>query len=243
VKAKVNSTGHLLGLACLAGWLAIQTWPGPSYSHGDSQHTFEHARVAADSISAIRSPLDRVNDSKEKAAEVYGGLPLGFEANYGQADPQVKYLSRAGRCNLYLTAKEAVIDLRESARPSSHERKTDSANANPQSCMLRMKLVGASDATRITAMDELKGKTNYFIGNDPKKCRTNVPTCSIVKFQDVYRGVDVVYYGTRPELEYDFIVAPGASGGKQIERSQKVTIRVRNADGTLSNDFAFPSSL
>ena len=51
------------------------------------------------------SPLfDRVYVSREKAAKFYGGLPLGFEANCGQADPQVKYLSRAGGCNLYLTA-------------------------------------------------------------------------------------------------------------------------------------------
>jgi photosystem II stability/assembly factor-like uncharacterized protein len=211
VKAKVNSTGRLLGLASIASWLAIQAWPGPSYSHRDSQKTFEHDRIAADSIGAMSPLFDRVNVSREKAAEVYGGLPIGFEANCGQADPQVKYLSRAGRCNLFLTAKEAVINLPESTRPSSHDGKSDSANANPQSCMLRMKLVGASNATRITALEELPGKTNYFIGNDPKKWRTNVPTYSSVKFQNIYPGVDVVYYGTRRELEYDFIVAPGAS--------------------------------
>jgi len=77
VKAKVNSTGHLLRLVCLAGWLAIQVWPGSAHSHRDSQKTFEHDRIAADSIGAISPLFDRVNDSKEKAAEVYGGLPLG----------------------------------------------------------------------------------------------------------------------------------------------------------------------
>ena len=209
MKAKVNSTGRLLGLGCIASWLAIQAWPGPAYSHRDSQQPFEHARVAADSIGAMSPLFDRVNVSREKAAEVYGGLPLGFEANSGQADPQVKYVSHAGGCNLYLTGKEAVVHLRESTRP--HEGKPHSANANSQSCMLRMKLVGARDATRIIALDELSGKTNYFIGNDPKKWRTNVPTFSSVKFQNVYPGVDVLYYGTRRELEYDFIVAPGAS--------------------------------
>jgi photosystem II stability/assembly factor-like uncharacterized protein len=211
VKTKVNSTRHVFRLVCIASWLAIEAWSGPQYSHRDSQQPFGHDRVAADSIGAMSPLFDRVNVSKERAAEVYGGLPLGFEANYGQADPQVKYLSRAGGCNLYLTAKEAVVILRESTRPSSHEGKPQSPNANPQSCMLRMKLVGASDATRITALNELPGKTNYFIGNDPKKWRTNVPTYSRVKFQNVYPGVDVLYYGNRRELEYDFIVAPGGS--------------------------------
>lgn len=211
VKIEVNSTGRILRLACIASWLAIQAWPGPQYSHRDSRQAFEHDRVASDSIGAMSPLLDRVNVSKEKAAEVYGGLPLGFEANYGQADPQVKYLSRVGGCNLYLTAKEAVLNLRGSTRALSYEGKHHSAIANPLSCMLRMKLVGASDAARTTALDELSGKTNYFIGNDPKKWRTNVPTYSSVKFHNVYPGVDVLYYGNRRELEYDFIVAPGAS--------------------------------
>ncbi len=74
MKAKVNSTGRLLGLGCIASWLAIQAWPGPGYAHRDSQQNLENARVAADSIGLARSPLDRVNGSKEKAAEVYGGL-------------------------------------------------------------------------------------------------------------------------------------------------------------------------
>jgi len=37
-----------------------------------------------------------------------------------------------------------------------------------------MKLVGANRAANVTALDELPGKSNYFIGNDPKKWRTDV---------------------------------------------------------------------
>jgi len=59
-------------------------------------------------------------------------------------------------------------------------------------------------------MDELPGKSNYFIGNDPKKWRTNVPNYAKVKYANVYPGVDVVYYGNQGQLEYDFVVQPGA---------------------------------
>lgn len=51
---------------------------------------------------------------------------------------------------------------------------------------------------------------NYFIGNDPAKWRTNVPTDAKVKYAGVYLGVDLVYYGNQGQLEYDFVVAPGA---------------------------------
>ena len=59
-------------------------------------------------------------------------------------------------------------------------------------------------------MDELPGKSNYFIGNDPAKWRTNVPNYRKVAEHGVYPGIDLVYYGTQRQLEYDFVVAPGA---------------------------------
>src|SRR5437867_2212735 len=76
--------------------------------------------------------------------------------------------------------------------------------------VLGMKLVGANQAAKVTALDELPGKSNYFIGTDPKKWRTDVPTYGKVKYEGVYPGVDLVYYGNQRQLEYDFVVAPGA---------------------------------
>jgi hypothetical protein len=74
-----------------------------------------------------------------------------------------------------------------------------------------MKLVGANPAAKAVGADELPGKANYFIGNDPKKWRSNVPTFAKVKYHGVYPGVDLVYYGNQSgQLEYDFVVAPGA---------------------------------
>ncbi|PYV14885.1 MAG: hypothetical protein DMG21_16690 [Acidobacteria bacterium] len=84
---------------------------------------------------------------------------------------------------------------------------------SPQSLtpeVLRMKLVGANRTAKVTGLDELPGKANYFIGNDPKKWRTDVPTYAKVQYRDVYPGIDLVYYGNQGKLEYDFVVAPGA---------------------------------
>jgi hypothetical protein len=77
--------------------------------------------------------------------------------------------------------------------------------------VLRMRLIGANTMAAVTGAEELPGKSNYFIGNDPKKWRTNVPTYAQVKYRDVYPGIDLVYYGNQGgQLEYDFVVAPGA---------------------------------
>ena len=76
--------------------------------------------------------------------------------------------------------------------------------------MVRMKLVGANPQAKVDGLDELPGKSNYFVGNDPKKWRTNVANYAKVKYANVYPGVDLVYYGNQRQLEYDFVVQPGA---------------------------------
>jgi hypothetical protein len=73
-----------------------------------------------------------------------------------------------------------------------------------------MRLVGANTRAKVAGVDPLPGKTNYFIGNDPTKWRTNIPTYARVRYRSVYPGVDLVYYGHQGQLEYDFVVAPGA---------------------------------
>jgi uncharacterized repeat protein (TIGR03803 family) len=79
--------------------------------------------------------------------------------------------------------------------------------------VVRMRLVGGNAKGRVVGLDQLPGRSNYFIGNDPKKWRTNVPSYARVKYQGVYPGVDLVYYGNQRQLEYDFVVAPGADPG------------------------------
>ncbi|MCU1265596.1 MAG: uncharacterized protein JWM21_1914 [Acidobacteria bacterium] len=135
-----------------------------------------------------------------RASDAYGQLPLSFEINRGQTNKQVKFLSRGAGYNLFLTASEAVLSLERSR--STGERAND---------VMRMKLVGSNRSPKIEGSEELPGKTNYFIGNNPKTWRTNVSTFARVHYRGVYPGVDVVYYGNQRKLENDFIVAPGAN--------------------------------
>jgi hypothetical protein len=127
-----------------------------------------------------------------------GNQPLIFEPNQGQTDELVKFLSRGRGYTLFLTADEAVLALR--SRQSSL----------PASLVFRMKLVGADPKALVSGLDALPSTSNYFIGNDPKKWRTHVPNYAKVQYKNVYPGVDLIYYGNERQLEYDFVVAPGA---------------------------------
>src|SRR4029077_5841117 len=159
------------------------------------------------------------DESKARLVNSYGRLPLSFEANRGRTDSQVKFMSRGQGYTLFLTRRaETVLVLRKPA-PQRDLLKPAAlvsvpATLNPDAAgppaIVRMKLVGANAKPRAEALDELPGKANYFIGNDPKKWRTNVPLYAKVRYRDVYPGVDLMYYGNQRQLEHDFIVAPGA---------------------------------
>jgi hypothetical protein len=147
----------------------------------------------------------------------YGKLPLSFEANQGQSDPRVKFLSRGTGYSLFLTSNEAVLALQPSAPSPAGSGQAMNVHRPPVShrpsegAVLRMNLLNANPKTEVSGQDELPGKSNYFIGNDPKKWHTSVRQFAKVRYQNVYPGVDLVYYGNQQELEYDFVLQPGAS--------------------------------
>jgi hypothetical protein len=139
--------------------------------------------------------------SRHQVTTAYSHLPLAFEANRGQSDARVKFLARGSGYGLFLTAKEAVLVL----QPSAAKRQGSVQKAS----VVRMQLAGAA-AAEVSATDELPGKSNYLIGNDPAKWHRDVPQFARVRYRSVYPGIDLVYYGNQGRLEYDFEVAPGA---------------------------------
>jgi hypothetical protein len=96
-----------------------------------------------------------------------------------------------------------------------------------------MKLVGGNRSPEISATGELVGKSNYFIGNDPSQWRTNIPQYERVTYREVYPGVDLVYYGTQRQLEYDFVLSPAADPDQiRLRFEGPDTVEV-DADGNL----------
>jgi Beta-propeller repeat len=146
---------------------------------------------------------------KVRIAEGYGRLPLAFEANQGQSDPQVKFLTQGAGYSLFLTSTEVLLTLRKASQQMPNSPTAKALPPLEQSAVLHMKLAGANAKTEVSGKDELPGKSNYFIGNDPKKWQPNVRQYAKVRYENVYPGVDLVYYGNQQKLEYDFVLQPG----------------------------------
>jgi hypothetical protein len=154
-----------------------------------------------------------------KAKSELLSLPLSFEANQGQTDPAVKFFSRGDGYALFLTTDSAVFKLRPVPGTSSP-------------AVVRMKLAGANSRARITGAQTLPGTVNYFIGNDPSRWTKGVSTFGRVNYRQIYQGIDLVYYGTQRQLEYDFIVNPGADP-KQIALEFSDATPMLGPDGDL----------
>ncbi len=124
----------------------------------------------------------------------YGKLPMSFEANRGQSDQRVKFIARGAGYHLFLTPTEAVLGL-----------------SSKSPAMVWMRLRGSNPRAQLSGVDLQQKTSNYFIGNNPARWQRNVPNYQGVKYAAVYPGIDLFFYGNQRQLEYDFVVAPGAS--------------------------------
>jgi uncharacterized repeat protein (TIGR01451 family) len=174
--------------------------------------------------SSVNSPLPAFlapNASQLAAARQafsFARLPLIFEPNQGQTPLQVKFLAHGAGYGLFLTGDGLVLSVPHSGSATHSAIRTD---------VIRMVLEGVNKSAAASGSDELPGRSNYFIGNDPAKWHRDIPQFARVSYQKVYPGVDLVYYGNQGRLEYDFSVAPGADPRQialQFEASQKLRL-------------------
>ena len=150
---------------------------------------------SAGGASPVPAPRTPSAPARQGTAVRMMSLPLSFEANRGQFDPRVRFVTRSGGATTFLTDREAVMVLpgKPLGDPEKALRDREPVKRGP-GAVLRMKLVGAAKATASAGAQKLPGIANYFIGNDPKKWRTNIPTYRQARFAGVYPGTDLVYY-------------------------------------------------
>ena len=130
----------------------------------------------------------------QPSQQLAGHSHLAFERNAGQAGDDVLFLVRSRSYSIDLTAEGMAVEFQGRSRSS----------------IAKIALQGSRDTANPSGEDELPGKVNYLIGNNPAQWHTGVRTFSKVRYHSVYPGIDLVFYGNLRQLEYDFVVLPGA---------------------------------
>jgi hypothetical protein len=213
----------MLSLVAILAIMAPKTAEFRNQTSSPSPFTSPLARVGSSDLA--HAALNQMTPGRIAAS--YGKLPLAFEANPSQTDSRVRFLARGADYTLFLTSSEAVLVLKSGGHESRSvdggesewrtQRQLKRTNKDDRKkatdTILVMKLVGADPLAEVRGADELPGRSNYFIGGDPRKWRTNVTNYARVEYRGIYPGVDLVYYGVQGHLEYDFIVAPGTDPG------------------------------
>jgi hypothetical protein len=180
---------------------------------------------------APRFPQPRTARGDAAIQHGYGQLPLSFEQNRGQAPSSARFIAHGAGYGLALSPTEAIFTLLPSGTRSP---RGANGGRSTKLATLHMRLAGALAHPKIEGREKLPGIVSYFIGKDPAKWHTSIPTFGKVRCSNVYRGIDLVYYGNRQQLEYDFIVAPKADPSKiafRFDGAQRLTV---DKTGTLN---------
>ena len=168
--------------------------------------------VAAFLQIAVAATAQTVTNGGVQLIANYGQMPLRFEQNIGQADPQARYLSRGSGYTMYFLPTEIALALdvdtnvnQTGRRPSIPKHTTHKFG------LVYIQMEGADADAVISGEQTLPEKINYFIGNDPSQWHTGVSASGRVHYQGVYPGIDLTFYGNQSHLEYDFEIAPHAN--------------------------------
>jgi hypothetical protein len=151
--------------------------------------------IVAISLKVQVKPASRMTDAYVSTADP---LPLQFERNVGQADTAIHYLAHGPGYNLYLSSDQALMILAPTEGGRTQQR-------------LGLRFVGANPTPEILGQEKLPGVVNYYLGRDPKAWKTGIPTFAGVLYQEIYPGIDLLFYGNEQHVEHDFIVSPGAN--------------------------------
>lgn len=172
----------------------------------------------------VRAAAAAKQPSVAAVAAQYAALPLRFEPNVGQTDPRVHFFARGGGYTLFLTATESVMVLGQHALKAT----IDGAPQSSPAAVVRMRFAGAHAQPQLEGVSPLPGISNYFIGNDPAQWHTDIVSFAQVRYHDLYPGVDLVYYGKGRDIEYDFVLQPGAD-------PSAIRLKVTGADAATVN--------
>jgi len=185
----------------------------------------------------------------------YGKLPVAFRPNRGQLGATVRFSAALGAGGLFLTDSGATLSLPSSGRvvAATGTLETRSGTSDPglgrlglpstaartlrlpaTTTAVQLVLAGSSRTGQVTGLTQLPGTANYLIGSDPAQWKLNVPGYATVQYSKAYPGIDVMYRATGTNLEYDFIVAPGASTGRIVMAFAGASSVVKLASGDLA---------
>src|SRR5215471_10772249 len=238
----------------LSGFCLINVTILPAYSM--------RATVCSPMVASSREVASDLAAARARIEQDVSSLPLGFEANCGQAADRVQFVADAWGHRISLSSAGVdftpyVVPEAGSAgsEPGLQKEGSDGSSGhsgNPQSrirvndkATVKMRLASANRHAALLGYEPLPGKGNYFLGNDPASWHTNVPMYASLRQDNVYPGISMMYHGNQGRLEYDFVVASGGDpraikidfvGARGLRLDSRGNLIIRTMAGDICQD-------
>ncbi|MHC1745016.1 MAG: PKD domain-containing protein [Syntrophobacteraceae bacterium] len=153
------------------------------------------------------------NTETNSVLQPRGLAPLHFILNQGQLDERIKYYSKNARQEIYFTEDGVYLAIAK-GKPENDPLNAPlnlTRNERPtiETQIVRLAPVSMARQVEIHSEDTRQAKVNWYVGNDQRRWKTNIPTYGAVTYRGARDGLDVRFYGKDRHLEYDLIVKPG----------------------------------
>ncbi len=156
-----------------------------------------------------------VGDSDALVAKLMDA-PINFIENRGQLDKKTLFYTKSKDYTTLFTKDSVYIEpiiSKGAASVCNHKQNNSGNNTEDHKGgvfrSIKLSFYGSNKDVVLVANDINQGKVNYFLGNNPKKWRVNIPTYKSITYKNVYKGIDIIFYGNNRKLEYDVVVSPG----------------------------------
>ncbi len=142
----------------------------------------------------LQRPPDIRSAERPTISPDYGKVPLYFVPNKGQADERALFYAKTSRYTLWMTKNGLVFD----------------STANSKRDVSKLIFLNANKNPEVLSLKPTEHLANYFIGDDPAKWKKDISTSLAILYKNLYPGIDLKVYGIEKQIEYDWVVKPGA---------------------------------
>ena len=167
-------------------------------------------------------------------------LAVPFEANTGQQNEHVAFMARTLGGKLFVT-RDGVLVYSFPGLPPAGQDGRNAAHKRGPGWVLTETLV---DARPVVSGDTPSAtQVSRFIGNDPKRWQTSIPTFDRVALGEAWPGIEVALAAHGNNVEKLFTVAPGAdatriaislNGAERLELAADGALIAHTGNGPVS---------
>ncbi|MDQ1352702.1 MAG: hypothetical protein QG657_3008, partial [Acidobacteriota bacterium] len=176
---------------------------------------------------------DGRNQANVKIEKDYGKMPLTFIPNKGQMDQQVYYYVQGKDKTVYFTSEGVTYSLYAQGSPQP-----------ARGWVVKLEFVGAKKNVKPELLESSGTKVSYFKGK-PEQWHADLQAASKIIYRKLWRGIDLVYYGTVNKMKYEFIVHPGADpaqiklayrGAESVKENSRGQLEIQTPGGGFHDD-------